>query len=108
MKNWQETTQVFERLIDIVASGEQAALATVIAIEGSAYRRPGAKLLIEPRGLMLGGVSGGCLESDVREVAREVLADKVPVTKTYDTSDSDVPWGLGLGCRGTEPGDCRR
>jgi xanthine/CO dehydrogenase XdhC/CoxF family maturation factor len=71
----------------------------VVRIVGSAYRRPGAKLLIPEAGDGLGGVSGGCLEGDVREVALEVLASGRPRLLRYDTGADDV-WALGLGCNG--------
>jgi xanthine/CO dehydrogenase XdhC/CoxF family maturation factor len=72
-----------------------------VRIEGSAYRRPGAKLLIEEGGASLGGISGGCLEEDVREVGREVLRSGKPRLRHYDTGTEDTRvWGLGLGCNG--------
>ncbi len=70
MKHWQETGQLVSRLVRLGLEGRASALATVTRIEGSAYRRPGAKLLIEDDGAVLGGVSGGCLEGDVRLIAR--------------------------------------
>jgi xanthine dehydrogenase accessory factor len=67
---------------------------------GSAYRRPGAKFLIEDTGSTLGSVSGGCLEADVREVANAVAETGTPSLRHYNTGDEDVVWGLGLGCNG--------
>ncbi len=100
MKQWQETSQIVSRLAALASIGERAALATVVKIVGSAYRRPGAKLLIESSGAMLGGVSGGCLEADVREHALRSL-ESGPRRRHYDTSaDEDALWGLGLGCNG--------
>jgi len=101
MNHWKETADVFGRLAELAAAGERAALATVVGIAGSAYRRPGAKLLLEAAGGTLGSVSGGCLEADVREVAKEVLTTGRPSLRHYDTgADEDVVWGLGLGCNG--------
>jgi xanthine/CO dehydrogenase XdhC/CoxF family maturation factor len=102
MNNWQETSEIVERLAALAAEGERAALATVVAIDGSAYRKPGAKLLVTESGETLGGVSGGCLEADVREIARGVLASGRPVLKVYDTGSAheEIMWGLGLGCDG--------
>ncbi len=99
MKQWQETSQILER----VAGGSQPlALATVVKIEGSSYRRPGAKLLIEDGGPTLGGVSGGCLEADVREVGLAALKDGNCRLRQYETgADDDTVWGFGLGCDGT-------
>jgi xanthine/CO dehydrogenase XdhC/CoxF family maturation factor len=102
MKHWQETRRLLDRLAQIRRSGQAAALATVVRIEGSAYRRPGAKLLIEADGRMSGSVSGGCLEADVREVALGLIAQQGgPRLLHYDTStDQDALWGLNLGCNG--------
>lgn len=78
-----------------------AALATLVAVNGSSYRRPGARLLLLPDGRSVGSISGGCLEEDLRERARAVLAGGAPQLVTYDTSDeNDLVWGTGLGCRG--------
>ena len=89
MKNWQETTLILDRVRAAFTRGEPVALATVVRIEGSAYRRPGARLLVQTDGTSLGGVSGGCLEADVREVALQVLAGGVPRLRHYDTGDDD-------------------
>ena len=102
MKHWKETARIFERLVRLAAADRRAALATVVRIEGSAYRRPGAKLLVEEDGEALGSISGGCLEGDVREIALAVLADGAPRRRRYDTgADENEAWGLGLGCAGS-------
>lgn len=81
--------------------GRGAALATVVHIQGSAYRRPGAKMLIADDGAMAGSVSGGCLEADVREIALSVIRHGTPQLLHYDTgSDDETPFSLGLGCNG--------
>ncbi len=83
------------------ARGEPMALATIISVRGSTYRREGARLLIARSGAMVGNISGGCLEGDVAVVADQVLGDGTPRLATYDlTADDDVVWGLGLGCNG--------
>jgi xanthine/CO dehydrogenase XdhC/CoxF family maturation factor len=102
MIHWKETAEILARLFEPEAAGRRAALATVVRIAGSSYRRPGAKLLIEEGGETLGSVSGGCLEADVREVGLGVLAGGGPRLLHYDTgADEDTVWGLGLGCNGT-------
>jgi xanthine dehydrogenase accessory factor len=102
MNHWKETAEIVARLAELEAAGRRAALALVVQIVGSAYRRPGAKFLIEESGETLGSVSGGCLEADVREVAREVVATGRPNLRHYSTgTDEDVVWGLGLGCNGS-------
>jgi xanthine dehydrogenase accessory factor len=100
MNHWQESAEILSRLAELTAAGRRAALATVVDIVGSAYRRPGAKLLIEDLGGTLGSVSGGCLEADVREVARAVVETGRPSLRHYNTGDEDEVWGLGLGCNG--------
>jgi len=100
VKHWHETAAVLERLAGL-GPGRRAALATVVHIEGSSYRRPGAKLLVVEDGATAGGVSGGCLEADVREVAREVIRTGRPRLRHYDTgAEASGVFGLGLGCEG--------
>jgi len=102
MKHWQETSRILQLLLSRAEQGRAAALATVIHIEGSAYRRPGAKMLIFDDGAMLGSVSGGCLEADVREVALSVMHGGETRLLHYDTgTDYQLPFGLGLGCNGS-------
>ncbi len=92
---------MFARVARLAEAGGRAAIATVVRIEGSAYRRPGAKLLVEQSGETAGSVSGGCLEGDVREAALEVMRTGEPRLLRYETSDDDSVFGLGLGCNGT-------
>jgi xanthine dehydrogenase accessory factor len=102
MKHWQETSRILQLLPDLARQGRTAALATVIHIDGSAYRRPGAKMLVLDDGAMLGSISGGCLEADVREVALAVMRGGEPRVQHYDTgTDYQLPFGLGLGCNGS-------
>jgi xanthine/CO dehydrogenase XdhC/CoxF family maturation factor len=100
MKRWQETAELVERAARLLAEDGDAALATVVRIEGSAYRRPGAKLLVAKDGRLWGGVSGGCLEADVRERALEAVETGESRVVPYHTGPDD-PWGLGLGCDGS-------
>jgi xanthine/CO dehydrogenase XdhC/CoxF family maturation factor len=102
MKHWRETAEIVDRAIGLVSAGRRAALATVVRIEGSSYRRPGAKFLIEDDGETLGGVSGGCLDADVRDIGLRVIQTGVPRLLHYDTgADDRTVWGLGLGCNGS-------
>jgi len=85
----------------LIESGEQAVLATVIGVEGSAYRRPGAKMVVEEDGDGSGHITAGCLEDEVFELAEEVLMAGEPRIETYDLMDGgDDIWGLGVGCNG--------
>jgi xanthine dehydrogenase accessory factor len=101
VKHWQEMGPIADRILHLGLEGRRAALAIVTRIEGSSYRRPGAKLLIEDEGDTVGGVSGGCLEEDVRQVGLSVLRSGKARVLHYDTVDDDSRlWGLGLGCDG--------
>jgi xanthine dehydrogenase accessory factor len=83
------------------AAGQPAALATLVKVEGSSYRRPGARLLLLPDGTRIGSISGGCLEEDVMERARRVLVTGKSELAVYDTTaENDLVWGVGLGCQG--------
>jgi len=101
VKHWQETAGILAEIARLTEAGRVAAIATVVRIRGSAYRRPGAKLLVRVDGTSTGSVSGGCLEADVREVALGVLRGGSPRLLHYDTnSDDREVFGLGLGCNG--------
>jgi xanthine/CO dehydrogenase XdhC/CoxF family maturation factor len=81
--------------------GEAFALATVVSVRGSSYRRPGARLLVPERAAPVGLISGGCLEEEAARLARQSLELDAPVLVTVDHSaEGDELWGLGLGCRG--------
>lgn len=78
-----------------------AVLATLVSVEGSSYRRPGARLLVTPSGRRIGSISGGCLEEDVLARAIQVRTTGRPDAVVYDTtSENDLVWGVGLGCHG--------
>jgi xanthine dehydrogenase accessory factor len=87
------------------------ALATIVAVRGSTYRRPGARLLVPEDGAPIGNISGGCLEGDVADMARVVMKEGRARLAGWDlTADDDAVWGLGLGCNGAievfiEPAD---
>lgn len=78
-----------------------AVLATLVSVEGSSYRRPGARLLLQENGARTGSISGGCLEEDVLARARHVAKTGQAEAVVYDTtSENDLVWGVGLGCHG--------
>ena len=84
------------------ARGERCALATVVSVEGSSYRRPGARMLVCEGGKSTGTISAGCLEGDVIEHALRVIKIGAPKVVEYDTASTgdEIAWGLGLGCNG--------
>lgn len=76
-------------------------LTTVVHVQGSAYRRPGARMLILPDGRRIGSISGGCLEGDVSKKAWWFTEGGRPSVRVYDTSaEDDAVWEFGLGCNG--------
>lgn len=76
-------------------------LATIVKVQGSTYRQPGARMLITASGEMIGSISGGCLEKDILEHTRVSMKENNFITVTYDTTaDEDIIWGFGLGCNG--------
>jgi xanthine dehydrogenase accessory factor len=81
--------------------GQRCALATVVEVKGSAYRRAGARMLFVEDGCSVGMISGGCLDGDLWKCAREVIESGCAALACYDTTSSeDIIFGLGLGCRG--------
>ena len=106
-----EITDVLEAIESLSAKGERMALATIVAVRGSTYRRPGARLLVPEDGAPIGNISGGCLEGDVADMARIVMEEGRARLAGWDlTADDDEVWGLGLGCNGAievfiEPAD---
>ena len=96
-----EIADVLEAIESLSARGERMALATIVAVRGSTYRRPGARLLVPEEGAPIGNISGGCLEGDVADMARVVMEEGRARLAGWDlTADDDEVWGLGLGCNG--------
>ena len=106
-----EIAEVLTAIESLSAKGERMALATIVAVRGSTYRRPGARRLVPEEGVPIGNISGGCLEGDVADMARLVLQEDKARLAGWDlTADDDAVWGLGLGCNGAievfiEPAD---
>jgi xanthine dehydrogenase accessory factor len=97
----KELKQIIEIYTTYLHSGKRAALATVVKVDGSAYRRPGARMLIMEDGQWKGSVSGGCLEGDALKKARKVMDGRETQLLTYDTREEGAhDLYLGLGCHG--------
>jgi xanthine/CO dehydrogenase XdhC/CoxF family maturation factor len=79
--------------------GEKVVVATVVATRRSAPRPVGTSLAISESGKMCGSVSGGCVESDVFENAKDVFSTGQPKLLTYGITD-DLAWSVGLPCGG--------
>lgn len=76
-------------------------LATVVATAGSTYRKSGARMMIMEDGRILGLLSGGCLEADLKLHARQVMADGIARAVEYDMrGPDDILFGVGAGCEG--------
>jgi xanthine dehydrogenase accessory factor len=96
-----EVGEILDAISALEGRGENMALATIVDVRGSTYRRPGARLVMSGDGKMVGNLSGGCLEGEVQEVALSVMKDGKARTAFYDlTADDEVVWGWGLGCNG--------
>ncbi|GGK68565.1 XdhC family protein [Rufibacter glacialis] len=98
MKELQDIVAAYQRHQNL---GQKTALATVVHVEGSSYRRPGARMLVAETGELTGAISGGCLEGDALRKARLAMSQGKPALVTYDTMDEeDATLGVGLGCNG--------
>lgn len=103
-----------DAIIDAAKKVPRGVIVTVVATQGSTYRRAGARAVISADGKAYGAISGGCLERDLAERIRPWLDELVPRLITYDsTRADDAIFGLGLGCRGivelhVEPFDAAR
>ena len=85
--------------LERLAAGGVAVLASLLKVAGSAYRGPGARMLVLPDDTAVGAISGGCLEKDIVAHAARLRAARAPQLVSYDlTADDDAPWGLNMGC----------
>lgn len=90
---------IAEELNRWVEQGRDFAVATVVAVGGSAPRRPGAALAVDADGTAIGSVSGGCVEGAVYELCRQALQDGESVLERFGYSDDDA-FAVGLTCGG--------
>jgi xanthine/CO dehydrogenase XdhC/CoxF family maturation factor len=98
MKEIKDIIRAFD---EAQKQGKKTALATVVHVDGSSYRRPGARMLITEEGQLTGAISGGCLEGDALRKALLVMFQQRSMLVTYDTMDEDdAKLGLSLGCNG--------
>ncbi len=98
MKEIRDIIGAYDRAL---AAGQSCALATVVHVEGSSYRRPGARMLVTDDGRLTGAISGGCLEGDALRKALLAISEGKNKLVTYDTTDEDdAKFGVQLGCNG--------
>ncbi|MGR4847813.1 XdhC family protein [Streptomyces sp. LARHCF252] len=90
---------IAEELNRWVEQGRDFAVATVVAVGGSAPRRPGAALAVDAEGTAIGSVSGGCVEGAVYELCEQALRDGETVLESFGYSDDDA-FAVGLTCGG--------
>jgi xanthine dehydrogenase accessory factor len=91
--------EVFAALAEALEQGEETALVTIVASNGSTPQRVGAKMLVYADGRTVGTIGGGCYENDAFGRAREAIASKRPVTVKYELND-DFAQETGLVCGG--------
>lgn len=97
----KEINEIIHAYKQAQQKGHKAALATVVYVEGSSYRRPGARMLVEEDGRMTGAISGGCLEGDALRKALLAIHQQQNKLVTYNSMDEeDVEFGVQLGCNG--------
>ncbi len=97
----KEIRAIIQAYDNIDKATTKAALVTVVRVEGSSYRRTGARMLVLDNGVWIGGISGGCLEGDALKRARMAITKSVSSLVTYDTTEEDAHQiGVGLGCNG--------
>lgn len=98
MKDIKNIVAAFE---EATRQGKKTALATVVHVNGSSYRRPGARMLVTEDGRLTGAISGGCLEGDALRKAVLAITQEKNKLVVYDTSDEDdAKLGVQLGCNG--------
>ena len=97
----KEITEILKAYSEAKLTGKKAALATVVKVEGSSYRQPGARMLVTEDGSLTGAISGGCLEGDALRKALLSINQQQNKLITYNTSnEDDMELGLQLGCNG--------
>ncbi|MCD9856678.1 XdhC family protein [Epilithonimonas sp. JDS] len=97
----KEINDIVKAYREAKGNGLKTALATVVKVEGSSYRQPGARMLVTEDGQLTGAISGGCLEGDALKKAVLAIHQKNNKLITYDTSNpDDVKFGVQLGCNG--------
>ncbi len=98
MKEIEKIIKTYER---VDWERERVALGTVVKVDGSAYRRIGARMFVSSNGMWVGGISGGCLEGDALKRAQVAIMKNQSSIVVYDTTEDDPHQiGVGLGCNG--------
>jgi xanthine dehydrogenase accessory factor len=101
--NWSvPETDVVQQIRHRLDGDRTDVLATIVDVEGNAYRRPGAKMLLDEGGSGVGSITAGCLEDELLTVGDRVRETGETELVTYDlmNDDGEDVWGLGVGCNG--------
>ena len=97
----KELNDIIHAYDKAVSQKKRTALATVVQVEGSSYRRPDARMLVTEDGEITGAISGGCLEGDALRKAQLAMFQQKNKLEIYDTTDDeDNKLGVQLGCNG--------
>jgi xanthine dehydrogenase accessory factor len=92
--------RLLENTQKLIDNKHSVCLVTLVEAKGSTYRRPGAKMVVGSNDYVEGAISGGCLEQETADYARQVIEAKQNKVIHYELDD-DVIFGLGLGCGGS-------
>jgi xanthine dehydrogenase accessory factor len=96
----QEARDVMQKMKQAWERNQKTTLLLITEVRGSAYRQPGAKMMMAADGERFGTLSGGCLENDLFEWSKEAIRQSSPLTRQYDLSENEL-WTLGIGCKGS-------
>lgn len=91
---------IYEEIVRLQRDGRKGAVATIVNVRGSIPSFKSAKMLVRDDGTIAGTIGGGCVEADVWQAAREVMASEKPRTLTFDLNE-DPKYDTGLVCGGT-------
>lgn len=88
-------------ILKMISTSSEGVLATIIRVEGSAYRKEGTTMLFHKNGSRTGNLSAGCLETDLEYRVKEMFGTCEPQTIVYHMqAEDDFSWGQGAGCNG--------
>jgi len=91
---------IYEEIVKLQRAGHKGAVATIVNVRGSIPSFKSAKMLVRDDGSIAGTIGGGCVEAEVWQAAREVIASEKPRTLTFDLNQ-DPKYDTGLVCGGT-------
>jgi xanthine dehydrogenase accessory factor len=91
---------VYEEIVRLRREGRRGALATIVNVRGSIPSFETAKMLVRDDGSIAGTIGGGCVEAEVWQAAKEVMASEKPRTLKFDLNN-DPKYDTGLVCGGT-------